>query len=692
MAFQETSAPEQAAPDAPPRPSIPLRLRARAALFLSPSFLPALLCVAMFLWFAADEGGFIATTFLLATLLALGLLALALTVLPRPRPSRTVAVAICLLGAYALWSYLSIIWADQPALAWDGANRTVLYALLFALFALWPVRGGPAAVLLGCFGLGVAVIAGIEIVRASAASQWIAYFHEGRLQEPVGYVNADVALWFSAFWPCVLLAGRRGVPAPLRGVLLGGAGVLASAAILGQSRGWLFVLPVSVLLAVAVVPGRGRTIAAIAAVTVGTLLILRPLLDVYEAFDSRGAPGGDLSYAVRLTFIMSAVLAVISYLAALAESRLEVPASTARRVSAAVVVAFALACAGAVAGYAVVKGDPLGRTADAWREFKRGGYEPSGKTSRLSGNFVTFRYDYWRVAWQNFRRHPVIGVGADNFGRDYLKRGRSLQTPLYPHSVEVRAASQTGLVGSLLLGGAIVAALAGGLSSLRRSDLAGAAGGIGLVIFGYWVLHGSVDWLWEFPGLGGPAFAGLGLAAAAAAGRRGPLPSLQPLLYGWRRITLAVVLALPLAVGLAAPWLAQRELGKGREVASKDPFAALRRFDHSAGLNPLSPVAEQSAALIELRIGRQGAAERRFHKALDRDPDDPYSHLQLGAIASSEGRRGEALRLVNRAHRLDPRDEVVGRSLHSLRSGGTLDPERVNALFLRNIEFRIGPE
>ena len=38
------------------------------------------------------------------------------------------------------------------------------------------------------------------------------------------------------------------------------------------------------------------------------------------------------------------------------------------------------------------------------------------------------------------------------------------------------------------------------------------AGGAAL----YWLVHGSADWFWEFAGLGGPAFALLGVLSAAA--------------------------------------------------------------------------------------------------------------------------------------------------------------------------------
>ena len=45
------------------------------------------------------------------------------------------------------------------------------------------------------------------------------------------------------------------------------------------------------------------------------------------------------------------------------------------------------------------------------------------------------------------------------------------------------------------------------------------------MVFAYWVVHGSVDWLWEYPGLGGPAFALLGVAVALAGRGHGRIPA-----------------------------------------------------------------------------------------------------------------------------------------------------------------------
>jgi hypothetical protein len=146
----------------------------------------------------------------------------AIIALPRgPRPPRVVTVAAVALTGYAAWSYLTILWADQQADAWDGANRTLLYAALFALFALWPLRGSPASVLVAVLVLAIASIGLVELVKMTGAEDPSSYFHEGRFFEPVGYPNANAALWTMAFFPAVLLAARRELPPALRAALAG---------------------------------------------------------------------------------------------------------------------------------------------------------------------------------------------------------------------------------------------------------------------------------------------------------------------------------------------------------------------------------------------------------------------------------------------------------------------------------------
>nr|MBA3264050.1 O-antigen ligase family protein [Thermoleophilaceae bacterium] len=496
--------------------------RARAATIVerSPGLVPcAIACVAL-LWLAGDEGGFRGTTWMPTLLLLLAVLFVCLQALPRPQPSRAALVALLLLAGYGLWSLLSVLWAGQEELAWDAGNRTLLYAVILALCTLWPLRGNTAAWVLGAYGLGVAAIALVELLKVPGADRAVEYFYEARLAEPVGYTNANVALWMLGLFPCAILAGRRGVPAPLRGLFLGAACLLAGAALLGQSRGWLIALPVVAVIAIVVVPGRGRTIVSLAAVGAGLLIALDPLLEVYRDWQPLQPTGDTYETALRMLLLASAALVVLGTTAVLLDRRVELPAGTARRISGGVVAAVVLIAFAGFVGYWAVERSPIAVVSDHWDEFKQGGAGPQQVSSRFSASASTYRYDYWRIAWREFEKAPLVGAGADNFGRAYQRQGESPQTPRFPHSTELVALAETGLIGTVLLFGAFGAALAASMPALRRADLAGVAAGTGVLMFAYWLVHGSLDWFWEFPGLAGPAMLGLGVAMATARGLR----------------------------------------------------------------------------------------------------------------------------------------------------------------------------
>jgi hypothetical protein len=667
--------------------------RARAATILedSPGLVPCGIACAALLWLAGDEGGFRGTTWMPALLLLTAVLFVCLVALPRPRPSRAALVALLLLTAYGAWSLLSVLWAGQEELAWDAGNRTLLYAVILALCALWPLRGDAAAFVLGAYGLGVAAIALVELLKVPGADQAVQYFYEARLAEPVGYTNANVALWMLGMLPCTILAGRRGVPAPLRGLFLGAACLLAGAALLGQSRGWLIALPVTAVIAVVVVPGRGRTIVSLAAVGAGLLIALRPLLDVYRDWHPLQPTGDTYDAALGMLLLASALLVILGTIVAVLDRRVELPARTARRISGGVVAALVLvACAGFV-GYAAVERSPIAVAGDHWDEFKQGGAAPQQVSSRFSASSSTYRFDYWRIAWREFRKAPMVGAGADNFGRAYQKQGESPQTPRYPHSTELVALAETGLIGAVLLFGAFAAALVAALPALRRADLAGVAAGTGVLMFAYWLVHGSLDWLWEFPGLAGPAMLGLGVAMACARGLREE-PAVAAAQVPRRALAVAAACALLVAASVVPPWLSEREQRRGTKIAAQSPDAALDHLDRAASLNPLSPLPDKAAGIIELRRQRYGEAERKLRAALERDPGDSGLYLLLGVLASNDGRQREGVRLVREAVRMAPLDEVAYESLERAEYGDRLDPLEVDRVIREDVAARIGPE
>jgi O-antigen ligase len=477
--------------------------------------------------------------------------------------------------------------------------------------------------------------------------------------------------------------------------MLGGAGILAGAALLGQSRGWLIVLPLTAVVALVAVPGRGRTIAAFGAVGVALALIRNPVLDVYSTFKPFRPPGDDYDAALRAILLAGVGLAVVGTLAAIADRRIRLSEERARRISAATVVALGVAIVLALVGYAAVERSPISAFNDDWNEFKQGGRSPTGTQSRLSSGFSTYRYDYWTVAWSEFKRAPIAGAGADNFGRAYLLHGKSPQTPLYPHSTEMVALSETGLIGTFLLGGAFLAALLAAARAARRNELAGVAAGAGILMFGYWFLHSSLDWLWEFPGLAGAALGVLGIGGAIARGLERPDPlaeeSGRPLLAARPALALAILAALALTVSIVPSWFGERELRRGTELAATDPTAAIDHFERAADWNPLTAIPYKAAGIVEVRRGRDKQAARQLRRGLERDPGDSGLWVYLGAIESAAGDKQLALRYVGRATQLAPRDhEVAAHALYDLHHYGGITPKKLDSYAQADLEDRAG--
>ena len=202
---------------------------------------------------------------------------------------------------------------------------------------------------------------------------------------------------------------------------------------------------------------------------------------------------------------------------------------------------------------------------------------------------------------------------------------------------------------------------------------------------GYWILHGSVDWFFEFGGLGAAAFALLGLACACADApevwhrARAPLGRPLPAVVGL--VALAVA-----AAAIALPWLSERDVAAAARIWPHDPAAAYARLDRAADLDPLSDRPSLVAGSIAARLGDFPRAERAFGTALHRVARSSYAELQLGAIAAQRGDRATALRRLRRAAALAPRDPVIAAALQRVRDGRRLTVALVNAALLGRAE------
>ncbi len=648
----------------------------------TPATVPALVALALLVAWSSDQAGYPITHWAPGALIVLALLCIALAVV-RPRPAdlpTSVRIALAALAAYTAFSYMSILWAGVPGDAWEGANRTLLYLAVLALFAGWRQRGVTAALLLVVWVVAMIVLASIAALHVDAASGagLASVLPGGRLDYPSGYPNANAAQWLMAFWPALLLARGERLPWVLRGLLAGGAVLLAEVALLSQSRGSLYATPVMVVLVFALLPGRVRTFALLVPVAAGIGAAAPLVLRVGDRLHDGNATHATVHSATVAMFAAAVAVALVVALGAAVESRLAAGALRQRFGRAVAVAAIATLLAGLIGGLAVA-GNPIARVESAWHSFKGGYGQGASNGSRLASGLGSNRYDFYRVALDQFIAHPIAGIGVDNFQQQYLLHGRSTETPRYPHSVELRTLAETGLIGALLALLGLAGALYAAARAVRGSDpLAPSVAAAAAAGFAYWAVQGSFDWFWEFAGLGAPAFALLGLCLALAPTSGATIsPSKNP---AFKRVGIAAAVGcvLAAAISLAAPWLSQLQIQSAARIWTKAPATAYKRLENSASLNPLSDQAYLVAGDIALRFGDLARAEHEFSLALKRSPGDAYATLEQGAIASSRGERNTAMALLEHAVRLSPRDQLARQALRVVREGRRVDVEELN--------------
>jgi hypothetical protein len=661
----------------------------RARLTQAPAVMPGFVAIGVMLVWAVHDGGYDADTWYWGTLVLASVLAAVLIARGWPRLSRASVAALSFFALYVAWSYLSIAWAESPGDALQGSNRALLYLLVFALMLALPWTPTGALLALIAFVLGVGVIAIVLLVRLTSADHLAGLVIGGRLSAPTGYFNATAALFTMDALTATVLATRRELPPLLRGMLIAVACAALQLALTVQSRGWLFTLPLVVVVAIAVVPDRLR-VAAVAVIPIAAVVIqLRPLLHLFQTPSSSALDraAGRAGHAALLT---CAAAFLIGTMIAWREGRVQLPSFTpTRRRLVGVAVTAIVIVAVSIAGVGATHGHPFGFIARQWRGFSHP--ETSFSSASHFGDVGSGRYDYWRVALDAVIAHPIGGLGQDNFADYYVKRRHTDQEPEWTHSLELRLLAQTGFVGFGMFTAFLIAALAAALRARRRDDvLIRAVAGIALLPLIVWLIHGSIDWFWEMPALSGPALGFLGLAgalstskapaptgAAAQRQRAGLLRIPRPVAIGGATIALFAVV-----VVVALPYLSVREVSLATNARQSDPAAALRDLSRAAKLNPLSADPGRLAGAIALQNGEYVTAEQRFGQSISREPGGWYSWLGQGLAASALGDSALAHQDFETARSINSQQPAVREALARVDTHSPLTPTEASKLLV----------
>jgi hypothetical protein len=559
-------------------------------------------------------------------------------------PRRVALAAGALLLALGVWTAISLDWSPLPSSGRDEALLVALYAVAFLIpiLTLRRDRERMAAAAIVVVGLGSLALAGALELRFAGSPEDL--YWNGRMAFPVSYPNALAAMLLVGFWPAVGLAAARQLPSIVRAVIVGAAAAMLADLLLAQSKGGFVGLTVSGVAFFAVCPVRLRALipAGIAASVVAAQATA--LTDPYRA------SADELVSAIRhggtVAAVATAIATVIGLVYAVLDRRVEVSSRAQHLAAILVSVGLLAALIGGLAAFLVGVDRPGHFLSDRWRSFKHLPEKREGSTHFFS--LGSNRYDFWRVALDEFGHHPLAGIGSRGFSSAYLLKGRSSETPARAHSLEMDVVSETGIVGLALLLGAGGLALAAAWPWARRSVVG--AGMIGSGV--YFAVHTGVDWVWTIPEVGLPAFVLLGVGASWGGGER-LLPTRTALGAG------VAALALSLFV-FAPPWLSSRLVD---HAYSAGPAAAADDLRWARRLDPLST----DPLVAEAALARSPADVHPLERAVAKEPRRENLRYLLGTAYLAAGRKEAARRELREALRLYPGDGLARQALANAR-------------------------
>jgi tetratricopeptide (TPR) repeat protein len=605
-------------------------------------------------WMGVQSGGYFTSTWALAAIiLAVVALVGAASGAFGGVGSRAAILALVPFGAYAAWTFASILWSPNRGAAWQGSGLTVLYLLAAWLGAALVCAGASRRWAIIASVLGPATVAAFTLLSLSSHPE--SFFENGRLSGTVGYYNGEAAFLLVPFWTAIYLAGSRHVQPALRGALLAGAVLCVEAAVLAQSRGALVATAASLLVYFLVSGQRLRGLCALAPVAFSLILTFPELNAVYLAFEGQS----NASTAVRdLASVVWPTVAGAGFYGALwglADRRWSPPTTLVRAVGG--IALAGIVVAGAAGAFAVAgrAGGPVELARHKWEAFKSNDRSGEERSRYLSASGQG-RYYLWEVAWEDFVSHPVLGVGTSNFEATYYRqRAPGSPSPVrQPHMLALEVLSERGIVGGTLFFGFLSVCVVAGLRErLRRLSPEGKAevGALAAAV-AYWLVHSSAEWFWQLPAVTLPAM--IYLALLASSGRElseSTLPGRSLWLVG----ALAAVLA-----ALIPLYAADRFLTQSYETAN--PRAALTAVERAERLDPLDPLARRREAELSLRTGDRERAERALGEAVRLDPEHYAPYALLGAFYQEGGRPVKALELYQQALARNPNSTEMNRA------------------------------
>jgi len=625
------------------------------------AYLWAFVLAAGVFWLAYDEGtyGLTSRNSVAVVVLWAIVLASAAQLWPASRIPRSALVSGSLLGAFALWTGLSALWAASPEKAFNEFDRVFLFLAVFTLAVVAAPRGSARRWLAG-LALGLTAVAVIALVSRlfphsfGDTTQLAQVFPTAskRLSFPVDYWNGLATLVAFAI-PCLLYFAAES-RAVVRGLAVAPLPALTATLYLTSSRGGWVAAAIAIVVLMALTSRRWATAGALligGAASAGAVAVL---LSRDELVDSPLTSSVAESQGRSAALLIAGLCAVAGVAYALLASVVPAPPRASR--AAATVFAAALVL---LAFAAAVASHPVRH----YENFKEIPPELTGASvqEHLFSTSGNGRWQWWTSAVDEWQTRPIEGRGAGSYEAWWAEHASIPAFVRDAHSLYLETLGELGLVGLALLLAFFVSCLVAGARRLAgRTEGERAAVAALLALVGAFLFEAGIDWMWELTVVSVVAILALGLLTG---------PATEPELSGLRavearrgrpvfRIALAAI-AFGLIVAEAIPLLANMEVRKSQDsVNSGNLVEALDQAESARSIQPWAASPYLQLALVQELGGRTDEALVSIETALEHDQSDWRLWLVAARIQTKAGEIADARQSLAKARELNPKSQL----------------------------------
>ena len=570
---------------------------------------------------------------------------LAVGLLPRSRPSRPAVLLLGALAAYASWTTLSLSWTQSSERTFEELARCLDYLGIAALAVCvldrdtW--RAAAAGLAFGAILVCVVALGSHLAPTVFGTDHLDSAFHIDRLSVPFGYWNAVAA--FGAMCVAIGLAWSAHDTARLkRSVALACVPLAVTATYLTYSRAGVFGVGTGVLAVLLLSRNRITAFVHIAVAAAASALVIVAVRSAPQIAHATGTSGASSALAA-LTFA-AALGAVAAFLTSVAGT----DGWTVPRVARPVGAVAAIILIGAAVGF----GPRL--ISRGWHSFTRpaaaqASADPAARLSSLSSS----RYPLWKASLHAFEAHPAGGTGAGTLEFWWNQHATDNEFVHDAHNIWLQNMAELGLPGLILI---VSLALIGiGVAVVvrkraRRRTSAGVAAAFGAAFLVY-LVHASVDWMWESTAVTVLALAGVAVLtprlATPTAGMRLP----------WRALFASLALS---AAAVQVPGLLATTDIRNSQAAERagNTASALGWANNAIDIQPWAASAYEQRALVRERSGDLHGAQVDLGQSISYEPTN-YRHWLIRArVDAEQASLRSATSDYARARQLRPRASV----------------------------------